>query len=331
MLASRLLSILMLLQARGRLSASELARTFEVSVRTIHRDIDQLSAAGVPVYAERGRSGGFALLDGYRTRLTGFTQSEAEAIFLAGLPGPAAQLGLADILATARLKLMAALPAQMQPERIAARFHLDPVGWFRGTDPEPTLKVVAQAVWEERYLTLRYRNSGAIYGRKLGPLGLVLKSGVWYLIAQSGKSIRTYRVAQIVDAEVTDEAFARPKDFDIASHWENASRAYEAGLYRQQAEVRLSPRGMDLLDMLGPHVAQAARSSAKPTADSDWIRCSLPIETTGQGIRELLRLGEEVEVLGPPALRAEMLRRISAMAQQYGKAILRPADRRRSG
>src|SRR5207342_575654 len=122
MLASRLLSILMLLQSRGRVSASELARTFEVSVRTIHRDIDQLSAAGVPVYAERGRSGGFALLDGYRTRLTGFTQSEAETIFLAGLPGPAAQLGLADILSSARLKLLVALPADVQPraQRIAA-------------------------------------------------------------------------------------------------------------------------------------------------------------------------------------------------------------------
>jgi predicted DNA-binding transcriptional regulator YafY len=332
MLASRLLSILMLLQARGRLSASELARTFEVSVRTIHRDIDQLSAAGVPVYAERGRSGGFALLDGYRTRLTGFTQSEAEAIFLAGLPGPAAQLGLADILATARLKLMAALPAQMQPERIAARFHLDPVGWFRGTDPEPTLKIVAQAVWDERYLKLRYRNSGEIYGRKLGPLGLVLKSGVWYLVAQSGKSIRTYRVAQIVDAEVTDEPFARPTDFDIASHWENASRAYEAGLYREQADVRLSPRGIGLLDMLGPHVAQAARSSARPVGREGWMRCSLPIETTGQGIRELMRLGEDVEVLGPPELRAEMLRRVDAMSQQYGgKAEPKPAGRRRSG
>src|ERR1700754_4948635 len=131
MLASRLLSILMLLQTRGRMSATDLAREFEVSVRTIHRDIDQLSAAGVPVYAERGRSGGFALMDGYRTKLTGMTQPEAETLFLAGLPGPAAQLGLADLLGAARLKLLAALPANVQPnaERIAARFHLDPAGW----------------------------------------------------------------------------------------------------------------------------------------------------------------------------------------------------------
>lgn len=317
MLASRLLSILMLLQARGRLSASELARTFEVSVRTIHRDIDQLSAAGVPVYAERGRSGGFALLDGYRTRLTGFTQSEAEAIFLAGLPGPAAQLGLADILATARLKLMAALPAQMQPERIATRFHLDPVGWFRGTDPEPTLKIVAQAVWDERYLKLRYRNSGQIYGRTLGPLGLVLKSGVWYLVALSGKAVRTYRVAQIVDAEMTDGAFVRPEDFDLASHWERASRDYEASLYRERADVRLSPKGVALLDMLGPHVAQAAKTSSPKPHGEGWVRCAVPIETIGHGVRELMRLGEEVEVLGPPALRSEMAKTLAAMARRH--------------
>src|SRR5579862_3551868 len=133
MLASRLLSILMLLQARGRLSASALAAEFEVSVRTIHRDIDQLSAAGVPVYADRGRGGGFRLMDGYRTRLTGLTAPEAEALFMAGLPGPAAQLGLSDLLSAARLKLLTALPAAVQPdaERIAARFHLDPVAWFR--------------------------------------------------------------------------------------------------------------------------------------------------------------------------------------------------------
>ena len=216
MLASRLLSILMLLQTRGRMSASALAAEFEVSVRTIHRDIDQLSAAGVPVYADRGRSGGFQLMDGYRTNLTGLSQSEAETLFLAGLPGPMAQLGLAETLSAARLKVMAALPAKVQPgaERIAARFHLDPVAWFRGAEPLPSLQAVARAVWSERHLALRYRRAGqsALKPLKLGPLGLVLKGGIWYLVAQNAKSVRTYRVSAIFDAAILDEPFVRPRD-----------------------------------------------------------------------------------------------------------------------
>lgn len=321
MLASRLLSILMLLQARGRLSAAALAEEFEVSVRTIHRDIDQLSAAGIPVYAERGRSGGFALMDGYRTKLTGLTQPEAESLFLAGLPGPAAQLGLSDVLHAARLKLMAALPANMQPnaERIASRFHLDPVAWFKGADPLPQLQTVAQAVWGERYLKLRYRNSGEIYGRKLGPLGLVLKGGVWYLVATSGKSIRTYRVAQMLDVEATDEPFARPKRFDLAEHWEKSSSAYEAGVYREEAQVRISPRGMERLEALGPYVAAAATDSAgKPDGDG-WMRCRLPLETFELGVRDMLRLGEEVDVLGPPAFRAQFILTLRRLSDRYGK------------
>ena len=320
MLASRLLSILMLLQTRGRMSAAALAREFEVSVRTIHRDIDQLSAAGIPVYADRGRTGGFQLMDGYRTKLTGMTQQEAEALLLAGLPGPAAQLGLSDLLSAARLKLLAALPPNVQhdAERIASRFHLDPVAWFRGADPLPALQTVAQAVWAARYLKIRYHNNAEIYPRRLGPLGLVLKSGVWYLVAQSGRAIRTYRIAQIVDAEITDEVFTRSKNFDLATHWNQTSRTYEAGLYREQAEVKLSPRGIKLLDLLGAHVANAAAKSAKREPDG-WTHCTLPIESIRQGARELMRLGDDVEVLGPPALRACIAETAAAMAKRHSR------------
>jgi len=318
MLASRLLSILMLLQTRGRMSASALACKFEVSVRTIHRDIDQLSAAGIPVYADRGRSGGFQLMDGYRTKLTGMTQSEAEVLLLAGLPGPAAQLGLSDLLSAARLKLLAALPANVQcdAERIAARFHLDPVAWFRGSDPLPALQTVAHAVWAGRYLKVHYRNSGEVYPRTLGPLGLVLKGGIWYLVAQSGKAVRTYRVAQISEAETAEESFARPKNFDLAAHWAEASRAYESGLYREQADVKLSPRGMALLGLFGQHLTEAAAKSAKRDRRG-WTRCTLPIESIGQGALEFMRLGEEIEVLAPPALRARIVDVSTAIAQRH--------------
>jgi len=320
MLASRLLTILMLLQTRGRMSARELAKEFEVSVRTIHRDIDQLSAAGVPVYAGRGRSGGFALMDGYRTKLTGMTAAEAEAMFLTGLPGPAAQLGLGDVLSAARLKLTAALPASMQPnaERIASRFHLDPTTWFHGADPLPALQPVARAVWSGRHVKLNYRASkdSEPYARKLGPLGLVLKGGTWYLVAMSGKAIRTYRVGLISEAVVTDEAFTRPKGFDLAAHWEQSSRAYESGLYREQADIRVSPRGWELLELLGPYVTEAAAKTAKRDKQG-WTRCSVPIESHGHAVREFLRLGDDVEVLGPAPLRDRLAETLNRTAKRY--------------
>jgi predicted DNA-binding transcriptional regulator YafY len=310
MLASRLLSILILLQTRGRMSARELAAEFEVAVRTIHRDIDQLSAAGIPVYADRGRNGGFRLQDGYRTKLTGLTQPEAETLFLAGLPGPAAQLGLADVLASARLKLLAALPADVQPraQRIAARFHLDAVAWFHGVDSLPSLPAIAGAAWSDHLLEMRYRRSGdtEVHSRVVAPLGLVLKAGIWYLVAQRGKSIRTYRVANIHDARISDEVFVRPKGFDLAAHWEKASRAYETGVYHEHADVRLSPRGMSMLDLLGPHVARAAIETSGTPDRAGWVRCTLPLESFDFGVRELMRLGAEVNVLGPPPLRALM-------------------------
>ncbi len=322
MLASRLLSILMLLQTRGRMSATELAKRFEVSVRTIFRDIDELSAAGIPVYAERGRNGGFQLMDGYRTRLTGLTQGEAEAIFLAGLPGPAAELGLSELLASARLKLKAALPANVQPqaERIASRFHLDPVAWFRANEPLPYLQTVARAVWGGKFLKLRYRNLGEIYMRRLGPLGLVLKGGVWYLVAQSGKAIRTYRVAAIQDAEIEDADFPRPRNFDLAAYWLKSSRDYETGLYREEADVRLSPKGIIRLQAFGPHVAEAAAKSAGQPNRRGWVRCRLPIESFESGARDLIRLGEEAEILGPPALLQTVLTMLARLSRHHLKA-----------
>jgi len=322
-LASRLLSLLIRLQTHGRTSASALARAFGVSVRTIYRDVDQLSAAGIPVYAERGRSGGFQLMDGYRTDLTGLTQAEAEALFLAGLPGPAAQLGLSDLLSAARLKLMAALPAQVQPsaERIAARFHLDPSAWFRKAVPVPALQAVARAVWSGHRLRVRYGPAGQAEGRPraLEPLGLVLKAGTWYLVARGGRSIRTYRVASIHAAEVTEEPVARPKDFDLAAHWTAASRAYEAGVYRGEAHVRLSARGRRLLELLGPHVLEAAERTALPPDGRGWVRCTLPVESTDDAVRELMRLGPDVEVLGPPALREATKAALAATAALYTK------------
>src|SRR5215472_12201777 len=169
MRASRLLAILMLLQTRGRMTAEALAAEFEVSVRTIYRDIDQLSAAGVPVYADRGPNGGFALLDGYRTRLTGLSPDEAATLHFAGLPGAAAELGIADAMATAQLKLTAALPegARASAARVSARFHLDPAGWFAVAEDARLLPAIADAVWHEKAIAIRYRRSSGTVSRVL--------------------------------------------------------------------------------------------------------------------------------------------------------------------
>jgi predicted DNA-binding transcriptional regulator YafY len=319
MRASRLLSILMLLQTRGRMTAEALAEEFEVSIRTIYRDIDQLSAAEVPVYADRGPNGGFELLDGYRTKLTGLSPSEAATLFLAGLPGPAAELGLADILTTAQLKLTAALPegARATAKRVSARFHLDPVGWFRSGGDAHFLPTLADAVWNETCVNIRYKRYTGIVSRKAQPLGLVLKGGVWYIVALVSGEPRTYRVSNVIEVSETEEKFERPKDFDLVRFWSNASRAYEVGLYRGKATLRLSPLGMIKLDALGSAVSQAAAETASTPDANGWVRVVIPVERLDQAAADIIRLGVDAEALEPEELRERIAKMAEEVLQIY--------------
>jgi predicted DNA-binding transcriptional regulator YafY len=313
-LASRLLSILMLLQSRGRMSASALARSLEVSVRTVYRDVDSLSAAGVPIYADHGRSGGFQLRDGWRTQLTGLTSGEARALLMTGLPGPAKALGLGEAAASAHLKLLAALPADWRSdaERVGARFHLDPIDWFRGTAPADHLRVVAEGVWDERRLRMRYESWSAVSDLVVDPLGLVLKGGAWYLVARHRREPRTYRVAAIERAQLLDERFVRPAKFELAAFWGESTRRFEQGVYRDFATLRVSAIGMDRLRGFSPIVAQAVDRTAGRPDRRGWRRVTVPIESVEHATREMLRLGADAVVLEPAALR-DALR---AMAQQ---------------
>ena len=306
MLASRLLSILLTLQAKGRVSARALAGQFEVSVRTIYRDIDELSAAGVPVYAEKGRNGGFELMDGYRTRLTGLDRPEAEALFLAGLPGAAAQLGLGEALARTRLKLMAALPdpARDDAERVAQRFHLDPVGWFQAPDEQAILPELALAVWGGRTLKLRYDSWKAVVEREVTPLGVVLKAGLWYLVAAVNGAPRTYRVASILDLTVGEPALPLP-DFDLAGYWADFCRGYEARMQGLTARVRASPEALRALARAS-HAAALAVQRAGPPDALGWREADIPIESESQAAWELLRLGPGVQVLEPAGVRERL-------------------------
>ncbi len=316
MRSSRLLSILLKLQNRGRMTAQAMAEEFEVSVRTVYRDIDQLSAAGVPVYADRGPGGGFQLLDGYRTRLTGLTPQEAMTLALAGLPGPAAELGLGEALADAQLKLLAALPdaGRAAAQSVGARFHLDPVGWFRDAEDAARLPELARAIWNERRITVRYSRWEGEVERTLDPLGLVLKAGVWYLAAAVGAGVRIYRVSSILEHAILDEGFIRPEPFDLPRFWQDWSARYEAGVYQSTARVRGSPKGLRRLVGLSPAVARAVL--AAPPGD-ELTELAIPIETIDQAARALLGHCPDVEVLGPPELRARMTELAADLARTY--------------
>ena len=201
MRAARLISLVLLLQSREAMTAAELATELEVSERTVYRDVLALSAAGIPVYADRGRAGGYRLLGGYRTRLTGLSRTEAEALFLSGLPGPAGDMGLAEAVASAQLKVLAALPAPLRDAsaRAGQRFHLDVPGWFDTAQPPAWLAELARAVWRDRLVELRYRRGDREVERTVAPYGLILKNGVWYLTGRVGDEYRTYRVDRVRD------------------------------------------------------------------------------------------------------------------------------------
>ncbi|MDG4784084.1 YafY family protein [Micromonospora sp. WMMD961] len=307
MRASRLISLLLLLQARGSMTASELARELEVSERTVYRDVLALSAAGVPVYADRGRAGGYRLLGGYRTRLTGLTRDEAEALFLSGLPGPAGDMGLADAVAAAELKVLAALPPALRdaPARAGQRFHLDVPGWFRETAPPLWLPELARAVWGDRVVELRYRRGDREVTRQVQPYGLVLKSGVWYLVGRVGADVRTYRVDRVTGVEVGEESFERDEGFDLAGHWREQAGSFLRTMLRAEVTVRLSPAGLRRLRHLvdAPFVYDELVAAAGAPDGQGWVVGRLPVESVEVAYHQLLGLGPEVEVLDPPELR----------------------------
>jgi predicted DNA-binding transcriptional regulator YafY len=320
MRASRLLSIMMLLQARGRMSAEALAEELEVSVRTIYRDIDQLSAAGVPVYADIGRNGGFALLDGWRTRLTGLTAPEARALFLSGLPGPASELGLGDEVAAAELKLLAALPADWQSEatRMSSRFHLDPKGWF-STGPRPEfLKAIAEAVWSERRIRIKYDSWTQVSERDVEPLGLVLKGGVWYLVGRRENGFRTYRLSQVLALTTLEETFTRPADFDLPKHWRESTASFEREIYVGVARVRATRIGVARLKDISQRCKDAIEAQELAFDADGWAEFEMPIEEERWASREMTRAGAEVEVLAPVGLRERMVEIAKKLAVSYG-------------
>jgi predicted DNA-binding transcriptional regulator YafY len=321
MRASRLLSILTTLQARGRVTAPELADECEVSLRTIYRDVDALSAAGIPVYSERGSAGGYRLLDGYRTRLNGLSAQEAAALFMTGISGAAADLGLGAVMVAAQNKLLAAMPAEMRAgaEQMRQRFHLDAPAWFAQPEQPAHLPLVAGAVWDQHPLRMRYRSWKAETQRTVEPLGLVLKSGAWYLVGQVEGDARTYRISRILELAILDQRFERPANFDLESYWRAGTQRLEADLHRNVATIRLSPWGVRMLEMfMSPFVRAATRIETEADAQG-WRTAIMPVGSVRQACVDLLRFGAQVEVLEPPELRAKMAEIAAGMSTIYAR------------
>jgi predicted DNA-binding transcriptional regulator YafY len=329
MRASRLVNLLLLLQSRGGMTAAQLAEELEVSVRTIHRDVDELSAAGVPVFAERGPLGGIRLVDGYRTRLTGMTPDEAEALFLAGLPGPAAQLGLGTVVAAAQLKVMAALPPELRSRasRLVQRFHLDAAGWFQANEEVPHLATLSTAVWEGRKVAVEYHRGDDVVSRTLEPVGLVLKGGVWYVVAVVEGQLRTYRASRVVEATLLDEPVDRPDDFDLAAFWVESSAAYERDQPSVVVDVRVREEQAWRLNQVFGRGTVAGGERVEETDHPGTVRLRVRLGYPDEVPGLLLAVGHDVDVLGPPEIREKVVVLANRIADRYRDTALVDAGR----
>ncbi|NUO41778.1 MAG: WYL domain-containing protein [Streptomyces sp.] len=324
MRAARLIKMVLLLQSRPSMTAAELAVELEVSERTVTRDAQALSEAGVPVYAERGRAGGYRLIGGYRTRLTGLHRGEAEALFLSGLPGALREMGLEDAASAARLKVSAALlPSLRDASRSAAqRFHLDAPNWWSEPKTPELLPAVADAVWDDRRVVARYRKGEEEVERELEPYGLVLKAGVWYLCARVpgvGGSFRVYRIDRFTAVEAGEERFSRTDDFDLPRFWQERSEQFARSILRAEVTLRLSPDGVRRLPYAVDRAAarEALADAGAPDGDG-WVALTLPVESEEVAHTQLLGLAAEVEVLAPESLRARFAEDALRLGRLYG-------------
>jgi predicted DNA-binding transcriptional regulator YafY len=310
MRADRLLSMLMLLQTRGQMTAQELAAELEVSVRTIYRDLDALSAAGVPVYAERGPGGGCALLDSYRTTLTGLTPDEVRALFMLSIPAPLAELGVDDELRAALVKLAASLPRSRQPDEARARqrIHLDSNGWFETREAVPHLRTLHEALWQGHRVRLAYQlpfETTASW--EVEPYGLVAKASTWYLVCARQGHIHAYRVSQVMAADILEEGFDYPAGFDLVAFWRAWCARVEENRPRYPVTLRVAPDLKPWLQHLfGEEIGRQA-VTAGSTDDEGWIEISLVFESLEEARQRILGLGGAVKVLAPEPLRESVL------------------------
>jgi predicted DNA-binding transcriptional regulator YafY len=302
--SGRLLNLLLLLQANGRLTAADLAKRLEVSERTIHRDMDALSSAGIPVYAERGIGGGIRLADGYRKALTQFGDDEIRALFIASA-NPLADIGLGEGLAKALEKLAGALPAPQRrsAERSRSLVFFDPRRWNQALAPREHLAVLRRAVWDDRRITLRYKDSAGKESERIAePFGLVAKAGVWYLAAKYNEEMRVFRVDRIIAVDVSGGTFERPTDFKLDEFWESWSARFVASLPRYIVRLRVSPAAVD--DITGYWEVQFLDDAKE---SDGWVHARVVFPSMGAAVPQLVAWGRRVQIVEPDEVREHML------------------------
>lgn len=310
-----MMTLLLHLQVRGQASARELAALLEVSERTVQRDVEALVAEGVPVRSSRGPAGGYRLDGGYRTRLTGVGLDEAGALAFLGLSGPARQLGLGDMLEGARIKVWASLTgeARQRAARSAERFHLDPVRWYGTPEPVPCLTQIADAVWRDRRIRMRYVSEGREGTRDVDPLGLVLVAGDWYLMAMRDGMRRTYRVSRVLSVELLDEPVVRPPGFDLAQSWVDARREFENEKSAVEVTMLVAAKALPRLRRQVPVHGQ----DRIPAGAGGEVEVTVPFESKNWAVEAILSLGAAVEVLGPAEMRRRVADEARSIAARY--------------
>jgi len=317
MRADRLFSIMLLLQTYRRMTAHDLAGRLEVSERTIHRDMEALSGAGVPVFAERGVGGGWSLLGEYRTNLTGLNEAEIQALFLARSPQLLNDLGLGKAAEAAFIKLFAAVPSATRhdAESASQRIYVDVTGWNRSDESFPFLPLLQKAVWQERKLRFTYQRGDCdSVERVVDPLGLVAKGSVWYLVAAVEGGVRTYRVSRMLDAELTDQTFIRPEGFDLVAYWHQSSADFRSKFPRYPVIVRAHPETLPRLHYTGKF--SQVEEVGQPDEEG-WVRVSICFQFEDVACECLLGFGDQVEIIEPQELRQKVVARAESVIAFY--------------
>jgi len=318
MRADRLFSIVLLLQAHQQMTARDLASRLEVSERTIHRDMEALSGAGIPVIAARGLGGGWSLLGEYRTNLTGLTETEIQSLFVTKPAKVLADLKLEKAADGALLKLLACLPATFRQgaERARQRIHVDVSGWSRREEAVPFLPILQEALWLERKLQISYeRGPGCeVVQRLITPFGLVAKGSAWYLVGAVDEHVRSYRVSRITHAEVLNEHADIPADFDLATFWQQSATTFKSNVPNYLAQFWVSPEIWLRLSFAG----RFARVTETDETDArGWRKVVVGFDVEEMACEYAVSFGPNIEVIEPQSLREKVINMAQATLDFY--------------